>query len=121
YAQADNHAALKQDIILGSGLAGLGLQARQLTQQALTATKAPLAKQYEVVGNITDDWAATPLQHSLMLSLANYDDQHLRQLARLLLLPVLQSAQTKEQQAIAEQQSAQYQQYQQRLKILPPS
>lgn len=120
-AQADDHATLKQDIILASGLAGLGLQARQLTQQALADTQAPLAKQYEVVGKITDDWAAAPLQHSLMLSLTSYDGQHLRQIEQLLFLPILKSAQAKEQQAIAEQKSAQYQQYQQRLKALPPS
>lgn len=119
---AETHPLQEQifSIVDMSGLTGLGLQARNLAQQVLNDTGAPLGKQYEVVDVIAPRWAPGQLQQQLSASLEQYDAGQLQTLLQTFGHQRLLNARAKEQDAIRQQGSAAYQDYIQRLRLQPP-
>ncbi|MBU2037812.1 MAG: hypothetical protein KKH95_01615, partial [Gammaproteobacteria bacterium] len=70
--QAAEQAQQQLEAIIGaSGLQGLGEQARNLAQQVLNETQAPLGFQYDVVDRLTPLWAPVALQNTLASALAS--------------------------------------------------
>lgn len=108
------------EIIEKSGLTGLSYQARNLAQQALNDSQAPLGTQLAVVSTIAPIWGPQPLQQVWQSSLAGYSQQQRTELLRVLDSPALLRARNKEQQAINEQDSAAYQHYLDQLQSTPP-
>lgn len=103
------------EIIDLSGLTGLSLQARNLAQQALNESQAPIGKQYEVVGAIAALWSPEKLQQQFKHILASYEDGDLDRLASTLRSHSFLQARQKEERAVAEQSSQSYLHYMQRL------
>lgn len=103
------------EIIDLSGLTGLSLQARNLAQQALNESAAPIGKQYEVVGAIAAVWAPDKLKQQFEQILVTYNSAQLEQLATTLRSSHLLSAREKEQRAVTEQNSQGYVRYMQRI------
>lgn len=110
-----------EDIIAFSGLEGLGEQARNLAQQALNDTQAPLGFQYDVVGRLAEQWSPQALQNTLTETLKALDEQQRRTLQDSLHSNRLQNARSKELSAIADQNSRNYQDYIRRLRQQPPA
>lgn len=108
-------------IIEKSGLTGLSYQARNLAQQAINDSQAPLGTQLNIVATISPSWGPEPLQQAWINTLENYSPDQRSELLRLLESPALARARSKEQQAIEEQESDAYQQYLQQLQAVPPT
>ncbi len=108
-------------IIDASGLEGLGEQARNLAQQVLNETQAPLGFQYDVVDRLTPLWAPGALQNTLARALSALNDQQRALLQSTLNSRRLQNARNKELSAIADQNSRNYQDYISRLRQQPPA
>ena len=110
-----------EDIIGASGLEGLGEQARNLAQQVLNETQAPLGFQYDVVDRLTPLWAPAALQSTLAGALAALNEQQRTLLQDTLRSRRLQNARSKELSAIADQDNRNYQDYISRLRQQPPA
>ncbi|MCD8522313.1 MAG: hypothetical protein LRY66_09000 [Saccharospirillaceae bacterium] len=110
-----------EDIIAASGLEGLSEQARNLAQQVLNETQAPLGFQYDVVDRLATQWAPDALQTTLAGALAALNDQQREQLRSTLNSRRLQNARSKELSAIADQDNRSYQDYISRLRQQPPA
>ena len=120
--QAAEQAQKQLEAIIGaSGLEGLGEQARNLAQQVLNETQAPLGFQYDVVDRLTPLWAPVALQNTLASALASLDDQQRELLQSTLNSRRLQNARSKELSAIADQDNRNYQDYISRLRQQPPA
>ena len=120
-AEADSQQLQSDNIIRISGLTGLSEQARNIAQQVLNSTAAPLGKQYDVVDRLSGRWAPVALQQRLSEQLDQLNEKQRDQLEALLENSQLQSVRDKELKAIAEQNSDSYHSYITRLRASPPA
>ncbi|MDK2776633.1 MAG: hypothetical protein KYX62_03150 [Pseudomonadota bacterium] len=120
-AEADSQQLQSDNIIRISGLTGLSEQARNIAQQVLNSTAAPLGKQYDVVDRLSGRWAPVALQQRLSEQLGQLNEKQRDQLEALLENSQLQSVRDKELKAIAEQNSDSYHSYITRLRASPPA
>lgn len=104
-----------------SGITGLGLQARNLAQQALNSADVSIGQQYDVVDRVASKWAPQHLQNMLEAILAKGGDEQRKSLLVAFHDEHVTHAREKELAAIQEQSAAAYRDYVQRLRQQPPS
>jgi len=118
--QAEALAQQVRDIILVSGLTGLGEQARNVAQQILLEQNALIGQQYDVVDRLSGHWSPVALEQRLDGIVMAMDELQRDELLTLLSDQSLTRARQKEQSAIVDQSSESYQTYIQRLRAQPP-
>ncbi|WP_419812011.1 hypothetical protein [Bacterioplanoides sp.] len=104
-----------------SGLTGLSLQARHLAQRELNKQQAALGFQYQVAGRVTQLWSPVQLTERLKQPLQSLTQQQLQQLIKTLNSQVMRQARSKENAAVAGQDSAEFLAYVEKLRAQPPS
>lgn len=120
-----NHVDIVQQevhlVVELSGITGLGLQARNLAQQALNNAEVTIGQQYDVVDRVSAKWSPHYLQTKLEAILAKGGDEQRKSLLVAFHDEHVAQAREKELEAIQEQNSSAYRDYIQRLRQQPPS
>lgn len=108
-------------IIRDSGLLGLSDQIRNLAVATLNQQQAPLGHQYQLAGILAERFQPALWSGRLAQSLTKLETPSLLLMQQVLADERLQQGRAKEQQALADQQSDEFQQYVLRLRQQPPA
>lgn len=115
-----NPVSVRQHVAELMGVVGLSDQARHVSQAVLNAQQASLGHQYRVVNRVAALWSPQRVQQYWLDAAPNLSEQQALQLQQQLQRLPWQQAKQRELRAIEQQNSAEYEQYVQRLRQQNP-